>query len=35
MAQVSNTFDTYDATGNRESLANVIANISPTGRSVL
>ena len=30
MAQVANTFDTYDATGNRESLANVIANISPT-----
>ena len=30
MAQLSNTFETYDATGNREDLANVIYNISPT-----
>ena len=30
MAQLTNTFETYDATGNREDLANVIYNISPT-----
>ena len=30
MAQPSNTFDTYDAKGNRESLADIIYNISPT-----
>ena len=30
MGQLSNTFETYDATGNREDLANVIYNISPT-----
>ena len=30
MAELSNTFETYDATGNREDLANVIYNISPT-----
>lgn len=30
MAQLSNTFETYDATGNREDLQNVIYNISPT-----
>lgn len=29
MAQVSNTFETYDATGIREELANTIARISP------
>ncbi len=30
MAQLSNTFETYDAVGNREDLQNVIYNISPT-----
>jgi len=30
MAQPSNTFDSYDAKGNRESLADIIYNISPT-----
>ena len=30
MAQLTNTFETYDATGNSEDLANVIYNISPT-----
>lgn len=30
MAQPTNTFDTYDAVGNREDLADVIYNISPT-----
>ena len=30
MAQPSNTFDTYDAVGIREDLADVIYNISPT-----
>jgi len=29
MAQPSNTFDSYDATGIREDLENVIYNISP------
>lgn len=29
MAQVSNTFETYDAVGNREELANTISRISP------
>ena len=29
MAQPSNTFDTYDAKGNREDLANIIYSISP------
>lgn len=29
MAQVSNTFETYDATGNREELADKIWNITP------
>ena len=30
MTQPSNTFDTYDAVGNREDLANIIYSISPT-----
>jgi len=30
MAQPTNTFDTYDSVGNRESLSDVIYNISPT-----
>ena len=30
MAQPSGTFDTYDAIGIREDLADVIYNISPT-----
>jgi hypothetical protein len=30
MAQATNTFETYDAVGNREDLQNVIYNISPT-----
>ena len=30
MAQLGNTFETYDAVGNREDLMNVIYNISPT-----
>ena len=30
MAQLSNTFETYDAVGNREDLQNVIYDISPT-----
>ena len=30
MAQLGNTFETYDAVGNREDLQNVIYNISPT-----
>ena len=30
MAQVSNTYSTYDAVGEREDLSNVIYNISPT-----
>ena len=30
MAQLSNTFETYDAVGNREDLQNVIYNITPT-----
>ena len=30
MAQLTNTFETYDAVGNREDLQNVIYNISPT-----
>ena len=30
MAQLTNTFETYDATGNREDLANIIYNITPT-----
>lgn len=29
MAQIANTFETYDATGNREELADVIHNITP------
>ena len=29
MAQPTNTFDSYDAKGNRESLADIIYNISP------
>lgn len=29
MAQKANTFDTYDATGIREDLSDVITNISP------
>lgn len=29
MAQVANTFETYDAVGNREELANTISRISP------
>ena len=32
MAVVSNTFETYDAIGQRESLANLITNIDPTDR---
>lgn len=31
MAQPTNTFDAYDAIGQRESLADLISNISPTG----
>lgn len=34
MAQVSGTFSTYDAVGNREDLTDVIYDISPTGVSV-
>ena len=30
MAQVSGTYSTYDAVGEREDLSNVIYNISPT-----
>lgn len=30
MAQPTNTFDSYDAIGNRESLSDIIYNISPT-----
>lgn len=30
MAQPTNTFDSYDAVGNRESLSDIIYNISPT-----
>ena len=30
MAQVTNAFDTYEAIGNREDLADIIYNISPT-----
>ena len=30
MAQISNTFSTYDAIGEREDLSDVIYNISPT-----
>ena len=30
MAQVTNTYSTYDATGEREDLADIIYNISPT-----
>jgi len=30
VAQLTNTFETYDATGNREDLANIIYNITPT-----
>ena len=30
MAQLSNTFETYDAVGNREDLQNIIYNITPT-----
>ncbi len=30
MAQLTNTFETYDAVGNREDLQNIIYNISPT-----
>jgi len=30
MAQPANTFDTYDAKGNREDLSNIIYSISPT-----
>ncbi len=29
MAQIANTFETYDAKGNREELANIIYNITP------
>jgi hypothetical protein len=29
MAQPSNTFDTYDSVGNRESLSDIITSISP------
>lgn len=32
MAQPADTFDTYDAVGNREDLSNIISNISPTTR---
>ena len=30
MAQVTNAFDSYEAIGNREDLADIIYNISPT-----
>ena len=30
MAQLTNTFETYDAVGNREDLQNIIYNITPT-----
>ena len=30
MAQPTNTFDTYDSKGNRESLSDIITAISPT-----
>jgi hypothetical protein len=30
MGQLTNTFETYDVTGNREDLANIIYNITPT-----
>jgi hypothetical protein len=29
MAQVANTYETYDAVGNREELANTIYQITP------
>lgn len=29
MAQIANTFETYDATGNREELSDIIHNITP------
>lgn len=35
MAQPADTFSTYDAIGNREDLADVIYDVSPTGVSVL
>lgn len=35
MAVPTNTFETYDAIGNREDLTDVIYNIAPTGHSVL
>ena len=35
MAKVTNAFDTYSATANREDLANVIYNIAPTDTVVL
>ena len=30
MGQLTNTYETYDVTGNREDLANIIYNITPT-----
>lgn len=35
MAQVSGTFSTYDAVGNREDLTDVIYDISPTDTPIL
>ena len=35
MAKVTNSFDTYTATANREDLANVIYNIAPTDTPVM
>ena len=35
MAKVTNTFDTYSATANREDLADVIYNIAPTDTPVM
>lgn len=35
MAKVTNAFDTYSATSNREDLANVIYNIAPTDTPVM
>lgn len=35
MAQPTNTFDTYDAVGNREDLSDIIYNISPTDTPLL
>lgn len=35
MAKVTNAFDTYSATANREELADVIYNIAPTDTPVM